>query len=117
MEFELTRVYSDNEGETHFEDLKMPLNNKGDIGFLSEAQYSKSVVFRKVVEDYDYNFHNTPKRQYVVLLDGKIEIETSLGIKRIFTSGNILLLEDVTGKGHKTKNLKAQVRSSLFVEL
>ncbi|WP_308992419.1 hypothetical protein QLS71_000505 [Mariniflexile litorale] len=117
MDFKITRVYSDTKGETHFEDLNIPLNNKGDIGFLSEAQKANTIIFRKVTETYDYNFHVSPSRQYVILLDGEIEIETSLGDKRTFQSGEILLLEDITGKGHKTKNIKTQVRSSLFIEL
>ena len=117
MEFKITRVFTGARGETHFDDLLMPLNDKGEIGFLSEAQKTQSVVFRKVVADYDFNFHNTPSRQYVVLLDGEIEIETSLGEKRKFKAGHILLLEDTSGKGHKTKNLKPQIRSSLFIEL
>lgn len=117
MDFKITRIYSDTKGETHFEDLNIPLNNKGDIGFLSEAQKANTIIFRKVTETYDYNFHTSPTKQYVVLLDGEIEIETSLGDKRTFTSGDILLLEDTTGKGHKTKNLKKAMRASLFIEL
>ncbi len=117
MEFKITRVYADAKGESHFEDLNIPLNDKGEIGFLSEAQKTKSIIFRKVVSDYDFKFHNTPSRQYVVLLDGEIEIETSLGEKRKFQAGHILLLDDTMGKGHKTKNLKPQIRSSLFIEL
>ncbi|WP_299108317.1 hypothetical protein [uncultured Winogradskyella sp.] len=117
MDFKITRIYSDTRGETHFEDLNIPLNNKGDIGFLSEAQKANSIIFRKVTETYDYNFHVSPSRQYVILLDGIIEVETSLGDKRIFQSGEILLLDDTTGKGHKTKNIQTQVRSSLFIEL
>ncbi len=117
MHFNITKVYSDTNGDTHFEDLMVPLHDKGAIGFLSDSQKIKHLVFRKVSATYDFDFHPAPTRQYVVLLDGDIEIETSLGAKRKFSSGDILLLEDTTGKGHKTKNLKEAIRSSLFLEI
>lgn len=115
--FAITRLYADENGDSQFEDLKITLQESGTIGFLSEAQKVGTVVFRKVAANYDYDFHTAPARQYIVLLDGSIEIETSLGEKRIFESGQVLLVEDVSGKGHKTKNLKPQIRSSLFITL
>ncbi|EJF07917.1 MULTISPECIES: hypothetical protein [Pontibacter] len=115
--FAITRVYSDENGDSRFEDITRPLFPEGEIGFLSESEVAERVIFRKVVPTYDYDFHNAPDRQYIVLLDGGIEIETSLGEKRTFREGQVLLLEDTTGKGHKTRNLKPVVRSSLFITL
>jgi len=115
--FQITRIYSDSKGESHFEEYEMPLQNHGDIGFLSEDEAVKSIVFREVPASYDYDFHNAPDRQYIILLDGGVEIETSLGEKRTFETGSILLVEDLTGKGHKTKNLENRTRKSLFIKL
>jgi len=114
---QITRIYSDSNGESHFEDFEIPLQNNGDIGFLSEDQAVKSIVFREVLASYDYDFHNAPDRQYIILLDGGVEIESSLGQKRKFETGSILLVEDVTGKGHKTKNLENKTRKSIFIKL
>lgn len=115
--FEITRIYSDINGESHFEDIEMQLKNDGDIGFLSDKIPVKGIIFRKVKPDYDYDFHNAPKKQYIILLDGEIEIETSMGEKRTFKGGDILLLEDTQGKGHKTRNLKDIERKSVFITL
>ncbi|PTX14163.1 hypothetical protein C8N40_1129 [Pontibacter mucosus] len=115
--FAITRVYADENGDSRFEDLTRPLNPEGEIGFLSDPEEVESIIFRKVVPTYDYDFHTAPARQYLFLLDGGIEIETSLGEKRSFKTGQVLLLEDTTGKGHKTRNLQAAVRSSVFVTL
>jgi len=84
---------------------------------LSEHLNVSRLQFRKVSADYDYNFHCAPQKQYIVLLDGGIEIETSLGEIRQFETGSILLVEDITGKGHKTKNLERRERTSLFIHL
>lgn len=115
--FAVTRVYADANGDSHFEDINIPLNDGGEIGFLSDAQQAGTVIFRKVVKQYDYDFHNAPARQYILLMDGVIEIETSLGDKRTFSAGQVLLVEDTTGKGHRTRNITDAVRSSVFITL
>lgn len=113
----VTRVYSDTSGDSHFEEIQIQLADHGEIGFLSENFPAKVVQFRKVSAGYDYDFHCAPQKQYIVLLDGGVEIETSLGEKRQFPTGDILLMEDVNGKGHKTKNLEQRERTSLFIHI
>jgi hypothetical protein len=107
--FNVTKIYSDGEGDSHFEDVTIPLIDAGNIGKLSDGIASKEIIFREVAPSYDYDFHTAPQKQYIVLLDGEIEIETSLGDKRTFKSGEVLLIEDTTGKGHKTRNPFASV--------
>jgi len=116
-EFTITRVFSDDAGESHFEDLYIPLHEGGTIGYLSEKFKVENLIFRKVLPSYDYDFHTAPARQYIILLDGEIEIETSLGDKRVFGTGDVLLVEDTEGKGHKTRNLKPIERKSIFITL
>lgn len=113
----ITRLYCDANGDTHFETITIPLYNNGAIGFLSEKYPVQQLQFRQVSADYDYDFHCAPQRQYLVLLQGGVEIETSLGDKRQFPTGEVLLLEDVTGKGHRSKNLEAAIRTSLFIPI
>ncbi len=112
--FRITRVYTDKSGDSRFEDAEIELKEAGEIGFLSELIPAKGIVFREVLPTYDFDFHNAPQRQYIILLDGKIEIETSLGEKRTFGAGEILLMEDTDGKGHKTRNLQDN-RRNLFL--
>lgn len=113
----ITRIYNDEKGESHFEDLEIPLIDQGEIGFLSESFEVKKLQFRKVSADYDHDFHHAPQKQFIVLLDGGVEIQTSLGELRQFQTGEILLVEDTTGKGHKTRNLEKKERTSLFIHL
>ena len=113
--FPITRIYSDSNGDSRFEDITIPLEDAGEIGKLSEGIPVKTVIFREVEAGYDYNFHNAPQKQYLVLIDGGVEIETSLGEVRQFHPGDILLLEDTEGKGHRTKNLEQKKRRSVFI--
>jgi hypothetical protein len=115
MMFPIVRVYSDANGDSKFEDIHIPLKDAGEIGKLSEELPARSVMFREVIADYDYNFHVAPQKQYLILIDGEIEIETTLGIKRQFKAGDVLLLEDTEGKGHRTRNIKRTKRRSVFI--
>ena len=113
--FPITRIYSDANGDSRFEDITIPLEDAGEIGKLSERIPVKTVIFREVEAGYDYNFHNAPQKQYLIMLDGEIEIETSLGDIRRFKGGDVVLLEDATGKGHKTRNILPVKRRSVFI--
>jgi hypothetical protein len=114
--FKVTRVYADENGESRFDEVFYPLTNAGPIGYLSQNVQVKQLQFRKVPAGYN-DLHNAPQRQYVVLLDGGVEIEISTGEKRAFKPGEILLMEDITGKGHRSSNLEQKERSSLFIIL
>ncbi|MDI6400813.1 hypothetical protein QLX67_02310 [Balneolaceae bacterium ANBcel3] len=114
---EYTRLYSDSKGDTHFETVSVPLHKEGMIGYLSEKYPVSDIQFRKNDAGYDWDYHTAPARQFIVLLDGGVEITTSLGEKRQFNSGEVILVEDVTGKGHKTKNLEKRERKSLFIRI
>ena len=112
-----TRIYSDIDGESHFEDVAVPLHDEGMVGFLSDNFHVSTLRFRENKPDYNWDYHTAPTRQFIVMLTGEIEIETSLGEIRKFKSGNVLLVEDVTGKGHRTKNIGSTYRKSLFIGL
>lgn len=112
--FKVTRVYSDTYGESRFDEVYYPLTDRGPIGSLSDNITVKALKFRKVPSGYN-DMHNAPQRQYVILLDGGVEIEISTGEKRTFQQGEVLLMEDTTGKGHRSSNLEQKERSSLFI--
>ncbi|MGL4401642.1 MAG: hypothetical protein ACRCXD_17415 [Luteolibacter sp.] len=112
-----TRIHSDAAGITHFEDFEIPLNDRGDIGRLSADLPAQAIVFRETDESYDFDWHPAPRKQWIILLDGKIEIETGDGEIREFGSGDVLFVEDTQGRGHKTKQLSAGIRRSLFIPI
>lgn len=114
----ITRIYSGEDGESHFEDLAVPLDDRGGaIGALSKLEAATGVVFRETQGDYDYDFHNAPRRQYVINLDAAVEIEVGDGTKRVLGAGEILLAEDTTGRGHRSRAVDGKVRRSIFIIL
>lgn len=117
MSFRITRVYASEDGESHFAELEVPLHDGGAIGRLSEALAARQVIFRENAPDYDYDWHCAPQRQLIVLLDGAIELEVSDGEKRSFRGGDVLLVEDTSGRGHRTRTTDGRTRRSLFIPL
>lgn len=114
----VTRIYSGEDGESHFEDLEVPLRDLGRIGSLSERIPATGLVFRETGPDYDFDFHNAPRRQYVIMLSGGgVEVEVGDGTKRRLYAGDILLAEDTTGRGHISRAIDDEPRVSLFVTL
>ncbi|MBI3247385.1 MAG: hypothetical protein HYZ50_12865 [Deltaproteobacteria bacterium] len=113
----VTRVYTGTDGKSHFEDVEVPLKAGGKAGFMSDLIAVKGVVFRETDGDYNFDFHNAPRRQYVVNLEGEVEIEVGDGTKRILRSGDILLAEDTTGQGHISRAVGGKPRKSLFITL
>jgi hypothetical protein len=97
--------------------MEIPLADKGETGRLSELVKATGVIFRETSGAYDYDWHNAPRRQYVVMLDGEVEIEIGDGTKRIFGTGDILLAEDTTGQGHISRAVGRKPRKSLFITL
>jgi hypothetical protein len=47
--------------------------------------------------------HPTPRRQMVCMLRGEMDVTASDGETRRFGPGDLLLLEDVVGKGHASR--------------
>jgi len=113
----VVRLYTGPDKKSHFEDIQIPLKDGGKVGFISELYKATGVVFRENTGDYNYDFHPAPRRQYVVNLDGEVEIEVGDGTRRILRTGDILLAEDTTGQGHISRAVAGKPRKSLFITL
>jgi EutQ-like cupin domain len=113
----IKRIFSDSDGESHFEEFEVTLTDSGDIGMLAQLQEATGIIFRETPGDYDYPWHNTPRRQYVIILEGGVEITVSDGETRRFGGGDVVLLDDTSGKGHYSKAVNGEPRNSIFIPL
>ena len=109
---QIVRLYSDEGGQSHFEDLEphMPVD-----GAAALLEASGVVGIRRHGPGGQAAWHNAPRRQYVVMLEGKMEVEASDGTSRRFGPGDVLLVEDVTGVGHVTRTLGTAQRVLLDI--
>jgi hypothetical protein len=110
-------LFVDADGETHFRDVVVEWLHEGPGGRLSARHQATGVIFRETAGDYDLDWHPAPRRQYIVNLDAGVEITASDGEKRVIGAGEVLLVEDVTGKGHLSKAVSGQIRHSIFIPI
>jgi len=113
----MVRIYTGDDGESHFEDLEIALTAGELSGSYSDPVRVKSVIFRETGGDYNLDYHTAPRKQFVINLRGSVEIETGLGEKRLLGPGDILLAEDTTGRGHLSRAVNREIRESLFIPL
>ena len=122
MNVTYVRIYTDDEGETHIEDLAVALEP---IDFAPPAPPLHLSPFVPVARlgylhappGWCGDWHPAPCRQYVIYLAGIIEGEVSDGTVRRFGPGSVTLLEDTTGKGHRSRVVGDEGAVSVVVQL
>jgi hypothetical protein len=108
-------LYVDASGETHFRDLEVEWVEETRSGRLSQRFPATGIIFRQVPPTYDLDWHPAPRRQYIVNLDAGVQITASDGESRVIGAGEVLLVEDTTGKGHLSQAVGNQLRHCIFV--
>jgi len=92
------RLYSGADGESHVEK----------IALTRAAEWTKGIPttqisFREDPVGRFLDWHPAPRRQFVIILSGQLEIGLGDGSKHVFGPGDARLVEDTTGRGHTTR--------------
>jgi hypothetical protein len=103
-----TRLASDGAGGSAFQDDEFPVDApSGATGMLTGTVPAASVVVYVRHDIWDAGAHPAPRpaprRQWVVVLRGAVEVEVTDGSRRIFRPGDFLRAEDTDGTGHVTR--------------
>jgi hypothetical protein len=114
---EYFRIFAGPDGESHFEDIKVDLSPAGGASDLSQMIPAQGMIFRRSSADQYIDWHNAPRRQFVITLSGEAEVVASDGEVRRIGPGTVMLAEDLTGKGHITRGVGTAERLSIFVPL
>ena len=89
------RLYSDDDGKSHFEDLDQ---HQGSKSFYTRIAV-KALVFKNDMNRDIFGWHNAPRRQWCITLAG-VAIGLGDGTEKTFEPGDVFLAEDITGQGH-----------------
>jgi hypothetical protein len=109
----MTRIYTGSDGLSHAEDIPMKLTGGG----VSEIMKASGAQFSRRPPGPASDWHVGPRRQLVITLSGRAELEVAGGRKVAVGPGHITLIEDTTGKGHITKNLGPDDRIVVTIPL
>ncbi len=113
----IVHLYADPQGISHFEDLEIAWKENTALGRLSARLPATGIMFREVAPTYDLDWHPAPRRQYIINLDAGVELTASDGETRQIGAGEVILVEDTFGKGHRSKALDGKLRHCIFVTL
>ena len=110
-------LYEDENGESHFRDIEVEWVEQRGVSRLSARIPVSGLIFRETQADYDMDWHPAPRRQYIINLDGGVQLTASDGESRVIGAGEVILVEDVSGKGHLSKSVENKMRHSIFVPI
>jgi hypothetical protein len=116
------RLYADEAGETHFGALSMEMMARdfappAPSFWVSAMKPAVRQGFLVVPTGWVGDLHPSPLRMWMFMLDGEMEFEASDGERRSMVAGSALLLEDTTGKGHRSRVVGGLVATLAVVEL
>lgn len=109
-------LYEDENGESHFRDIDIEWDEERPHSKYSKRLPATGIIFRETRADYDLDWHPAPRRQYIINLDAGVKLTASDGESRIIGAGEVILVEDVSGKGHLSQSL-GEMRRSIFIPI
>jgi hypothetical protein len=117
-----TRLYSDAQGESHFEDVEIDLAVTDYAPPAPPLSLSSSVpatqfAFMNAPSGWSSDWHPATARNIFCVLSGEWEVTASDGEARRFGAGSVLLVEDTTGKGHSSRVVSQTESLAAMVEL
>jgi hypothetical protein len=110
-------LYEDENGQSHWRDVEVEWAANSPGGKLSAPIPVSAIIFRETQPDYDLDWHPAPRRQYIINLVGGVKLTASDGEARVIGAGEVILVEDISGKGHLSQNVKQELRYSIFVPI
>ncbi|KAI3610911.1 hypothetical protein D8I24_0355 (plasmid) [Cupriavidus necator H850] len=116
------RLYADDAGESHFGPLAVTIAERNFAPPAPPFMVSPMVEaarqgFLVVPAGWIGILHPSPLRMWIFLLEGEMEFEASDGQIHPLTIGAGLLLEDTTGKGHRSRVIGGTAATLVVVEL
>src|SRR3954470_5226241 len=108
-------LYEDASGESHWRDVEIEWTQTTPTGRLASLIPVSGLIFRETRADYELDWHPAPRRQYIVNLDAGVQITASDGEARVIGAGEVILVEDTSGKGHLSKAIEGKIRHCIFV--
>lgn len=117
----IIRFFETPEGGSRFEEFEIPFpqpytDEFGNVYTLSKRLAPESAVLVDLPAGLDQDWHVAPNRQLVAVLTGVLEVETTDGETRRWSSGGLFMADDTRGKGHRTRVLEGPAKL-LFLRL
>jgi hypothetical protein len=102
------RIFVDDTGVSHFEDCALPLETRDFAPpttplEVSEFMTAEGFAMLRFAADWSGPWHPSPYRQWFFLLSGSLTVTAGDGAEQSFSTGDVILIEDVGTRGHLTR--------------
>ena len=114
------RIWADEAGESHFDDVVLDISvapaepGVAELWVTAGLDVDRAHFVTVQAFDQHPDWHCAPRRQFVVFLDGWTRITVSDGESRTLPAGGVVLVEDLTGRGHITEHEPGERRVLLL---
>jgi hypothetical protein len=100
-------LHGDDSGETHLTAIDLPVkeSHAGRFRGLNNIPVTTMGFAEFIGRKPDVGVHNAPRRQFLVVLGGELEIITTLGRSQRLVPGDVLLADDIGTKGHISRDV------------
>jgi hypothetical protein len=104
------RIWADAEGDSHLEwvvsarEVARAEPGVAELHVSAARRVDRLQFVTVAARDQQPDWHRAPRRQFVVFLDGWVQLTTSDGDGCRLPAGSVVLVEDLHGKGHVTEH-------------
>ena len=82
----------------------------GNVYQLTKAFVPANAILADLPHGLDQDWHVAPNRQFVFVLTGVLEVETTDGETRRWSAGGMFMADDPHGKGHRTRVIEGPAK-------
>ena len=111
----MTRLYTGPDGQTHAEEIEVKFAPTANGNDVFKLMANSGATLNRAPPGRVADWHTAPRRQYVITLSGRGQVELIDGTKIDLGPGSIDLAEDLTGKGHITRTIGNEDRVTIAI--
>ena len=121
LKFKYIKIFADEKKETHFKDVEVPLKEADyappapPLG-VSPHENATGTITVGFPSGWFGDFHPAPKRQWMIITSGALEIGVSDGEKRTLPTGTIAYMNEAGSKGHSTRVVSDEASIVMVIE-
>jgi hypothetical protein len=112
----LVRLSTGADGQSRVDEVELRVTPDG-RDLASPWMRATRIRFEESPPGSALDWHDAPRRQFVITLSGTLEFVTRDGARFRLAPGDVLLAEDTSGGGHRWRLVDDQPWRRLYVEL
>ena len=115
---QLLQLSADQAGESRFDEVEVPLAMQEFAPpaaplLVSASEAASGYVLIRLPVGWVGEAHPSPHRQVLFCLKGSMDVTTSAGERRRIAAGDIWLMGDTSGRGHRTVVVDGPVEAAI----